>query len=467
MLTANLVVLAMLCQVQAGDASEKVVTLVEQLGSARYADREAAATSLERIGGPALAALRNARESRDPEVRTRAGALAQKIENALLTQPTRLQLNFQNASLPDVARSFSRQTGFRVELSPTNLPKWRQQRVNLQESESVDFWKAIDQLCDLAGLQYNATMHGYLGHGDPVFALTDGATRTLTPISDHGPFRVSLVGVEYQRHLTYAPSGIGARVPPPPRPVVPGPAQREESAPSRLNPITNVQFAAQLLVAAEPRLALSHVRPLQLIEAIDDRGNSLIPVGDDETAHSRYAGYFGVSTSPVVQLQAQLHRPAAPGEWIKRLRGFVTLTVSARRPHPLVVPLVNSAGKSFEDQEHRLTVHDIRPTLTNHNTLVELSIKANESGASSDHADQDVLNDGFQRADPQHLQIEVFDDGGHLIPWFQSAADAETSRFTLTLTNQAQQLNVKELRYYTLTRASVKIPFEFSDVPMP
>ena len=220
-------------------------------------------------------------------------------------------------------------------------------------------------------------------------------------------------------------------------------------------------------MAAEPRLALSQVRPLQLVEAVDDRGNSLIPVGDDETAHNRYAGYFGVSTSPVVQLQAQLHRPAAAGEWIKKLRGFVTLTVSARRPHPLVIPLVNSAGKTFEDQEHRLTVHDIRPTATNHNTLVELSIKANEPAASSDHADQDVFNEGFQRADPQHLQIEVFDAGGHLVPWFQSAADAETSRFTLTLTNQAQPLNLKELRYYTLTRASVKIPFEFTDIPMP
>jgi hypothetical protein len=467
MLSANLVVLAMLCQVQAGDAGPQVVSLVEQLGSARYSDREAAAAALERIGRPALASLRNARASRDPEVRTRAGALAQKIENALLTQPTQVQLNFQNTPLPEVARSFSRQTGFRVELYPTNLAKWRQQRVNLQESESVDFWKAIDQLCDLAGLQYNASMHGYIGHGEPVFALTDGTTRTLTPISDHGPFRVSLIGVEYARHVTYSPNGVGAQVPPPPRPAVLGPAHRETPAPPRLNPVTNVQFAAQLLVAAEPRLALSQIRPLQLVEAVDDRGNSLIPVADDETTHNRYAGYSGMSTGPAVQLQAQLHRPAAVGEWIKKLRGFATLTVSARRPHPLVIPLVNSAGKTFEDQERRLTVHDIRPTATNHNTLLELSIKANEPTGSADHADQDVFNDGFQRADPQHLQIEVFDAGGHLVPWFQSAADAETSRFTLTLTNQAQPLDLKELRYYTLTRATVKIPFEFIDIPMP
>ena len=78
-----------------------------------------------------------------------------------------------------------------------------------------------------------------------------------------------------------------------------------------------------------------------------------------------------------------------------------------------------------------------------------------------------MFDDGFQRADPQHLQIEVIDIGGHLIPWFQSGTDAETSRFTLTLTNQTQTSQLKELRYYTLTRASVQIPFEFADIPMP
>lgn len=152
---------------------------------------------------------------------------------------------------------------------------------------------------------------------------------------------------------------------------------------------------------------------------------------------------------------------------IKKLRGFVNLTVSARRPHPLVVPLVNCVGKTFENQENRLTVHDIRPTPTNHNLLVVLSIKANDSAPSSDRPQDDVFSDGFQRADPQHLQIEVIDASGHMVPWFQSGADVETSRFTLTVTNQAQPLQLKELRYYTLTRAAVKIPFEFGDIPMP
>ena len=84
---------------------------------------------------------------------------------------------------------------------------------------------------------------------------------------------------------------------------------REPAPAPRLNPTTNVQFSAQLLVAAEPRLTLSHVRRLKLVEAVDDLGNSLIPVEDAETMHNRYAGYLGMATGPVVQIQAQLRRP--------------------------------------------------------------------------------------------------------------------------------------------------------------
>jgi hypothetical protein len=467
MLSGELILLAVLSQIPAPAASQDAAALVEQLGSARYADREAAAAALERIGRHALAPLRVARDSRDPEVRTRASALAQKIENLLLTQPTCVQLQFQNTPLPEVARSLSSQTGFRIELYPANLPRWRQQRVILHESGAVEFWKAIDKVCDLAGLQYNASMHGYMGNGEPIFALTDGTSRTLTPISDHGPFRVGLISVEYQKRVTYAPSGVGSHVPPPPRPAVLEPERHEASSPPRLNPVTSAQFSAQLLVAAEPRLALSQVQPLQLTEATDDRGNSLIPVADEEAGHQRYAGYFGMASSPVVQLQAPLRRPEAAGELIKKLRGHISLTVSARRPHPLVVPLTNTAGKTFENQEIRLTVHDIRPTPTTHNLVVEMSIRPNDSSLPSDHPQDDVFSDGFQRADPQHLQIEVIDSTGHLVPWFQSGTDPETSRVKLTVTNQGQPLHLKELRYYTLTRAAVKIPFEFTDIPMP
>ena len=54
-----------------------------------------------------------------------------------------------------------------------------------------------------------------------------------------------------------------------------------------------------------------------------------------------------------------------------------------------------------------------------------------------------------------------------MIPWFQSLTDAENSRVTLTLTSSMQSAAPKELRYYSVARTEVDIPFEFSGIPMP
>ena len=74
------------------------------------------------------------------------------------------------------------------------------------------------------------------------------------------------------------------------------------------------------------------------------------------------------------------------------------------------MPLNSAAGKTFENQDYRLTVHDVRPSPNSHHTLVELSIKAVDPDQSVDHTESDAsFGDGPQRADPQRLQIEVID----------------------------------------------------------
>ena len=158
------------------------------------------------------------------EIKSRSIRILFKVETALLTEPTSVRLDFDGAALTDVAQSLSKQTGFKIALYPQNLPRWKNQRVTLQNSQPVSFWKAVDELCDAASLQYNPTMQGFAGPAEPVFALTEGVVRTLTPVSDQGPFRVRLLSVDYQRRLNYAPSGREptALPPPPPRPAGPG-----------------------------------------------------------------------------------------------------------------------------------------------------------------------------------------------------------------------------------------------------
>jgi hypothetical protein len=464
MLGAKLLLVMMLGHVpgEQPDADE----LIPRLGAGRYADREAASVALERVGRPALPALRAARESNDPEIRNRASGLLHKIEGTLITQPTRVRLDFQHAPLTDVVRSLSQQAGFKVALYPENLAKWKYAKVTLREPEPVPFWKAIDLVCDAAQIQHNPQLHGIAGPREPTFALTDGTVRSVTPNFDHGPFRVSLLGIHYQRDLNYAGSGLGGAGGFGPPPGIPRPAPSPSRNRGRINPVTSVQFTASLMVAAEPRLCISQSGALQVTEAVDDLGNTLTAQAGGGPVVNRFAGYFGVMNGSVLQLQAQLHRPAAPGQTIKKLRGTVPLSISSRRPDPLVVPLNQAVGKRFANPDVELTVHNLRPMPNGPQMLLELTVKGNDRAGAQENADADAFGDVY-RVETHRLQLEIIDSRGLLVPWFPSGLDSDTSRLTLTLTNLPAGGSIKELRYYTLTRASVNLPFEFSDIPMP
>ena len=249
--------------------------LVDQLGSARYADREAAAKALEQLGREAVPALQLGRGSRDLEVRSRAESILRRIEGSLLTQPTMVRLDFSDAPLPEVVSALAQRTGMRIALFPENLPRWKTMRVNLREPEAMPFWKAIDRLCQATSLHGDLELHGLTARNEPTLALGDRNVRPLLPTSDHGPFRVSLVGLDYQRHVGFAV--VASR--PPRNPAGPPVGEQADLGPPRPRPVTSVQCTLQLQVTAEPRLGLSQSGPLQIKEAVDDRGNSLVAAG--------------------------------------------------------------------------------------------------------------------------------------------------------------------------------------------
>ena len=107
----------------------------------------------------------------------------------------------------------------------------------------------------------------------------------------------------------------------------------------------------------------------------------------------------------------------------------------------------------------QLTVHDVRALPDSRHTLVELSIKSNypEPSPAGEH---EAYNSIFQKANHQQLQIDVVDTHDHLVPWFQSLVDAESSRVTLNLSSPNPTVPPKELRYYLVTRSDVELPFE-------
>jgi HEAT repeat protein len=77
-------------------SSKDVQRLIDQLGSARFEDREQATQQLSRLGKSALPGLKEATRSPDAEVRRRAQRLIEQIEppavRALNPPPDRLIL---------------------------------------------------------------------------------------------------------------------------------------------------------------------------------------------------------------------------------------------------------------------------------------------------------------------------------------------------------------------------------------
>jgi len=435
--------------------------LLEQLGATRYADREAAARALEKLGREAIPVLQSARDSRDMEIRTRAAALLQKIEGSLLTMPTMVWLNFKDAPLGDVVQALGQQTGMKVSLFPENLPRWKQERLSLQETQPLPFWKAVDRLCAAASLQYDE-LRGFSTRNQPTLVLTDRITRPVHPTSDHGPFRVSLVGLEFQRHVGFAvvmPRVRGN----------PGQAERpvakQDLAPPLPRPVTSVQCSVQLQVTAEPRLTVSQSGSLQILEARDDQGNSLRMENPGTSVLTRNADYLGGSCSSVVHVRTQLNRPENPGRTIKILRGSVPLRITARQPDPLVVPLATAAGKAFGSSDLHVLVHEVRADPNTHQQQIELTVRVTRSGGLP-ASDEESVSDLGSRFDPHQQNIEIIDTRGHVVPWFQTSIDMESSRITLTMSGRAGT-EPKELRYYRLSETAVNVPFSFSDVPMP
>jgi hypothetical protein len=441
------------------DPERDPASLVAKLGAPRYAERERASHSLEDLGRSALPALRAARVHKDPEIRLRASALKARIEGALLTQPSLVDLDFDNARLPDVARSFGEQCGVRLLLLPESSRILSERRVTLREPAPLPFWKALDRLCAAADLQYSLGRNTTPSGSEPSFPLFDGRSRPGAPSVDSGPFRVSIIGLHYQRDVSFLPDAVAMNSRP----------QRQAEATStsdRGATHFGVQFYAQVQVAAEPRLALALEGPLRIADAVDDLGNSLTgPSRESLTVKERASGYFGFAGGSVVQSQAVLSRPTRPGTLIRKLRGEVPLLVSARVPDPLVVSLASAQGRVYRNDDVTIIVNEVRDRGEDRLPGIDLTIRP--SGAGPRSGAVDASGNELVRPDSYQQQIEILDVQGRSMPWYQSTIDTESGRMLLTLSVPEQAPAASELRFFGLVRSQAIARFDFHDLPLP
>lgn len=430
----------------ASHAQEPADRLVSQLGAPRFIDREQAARDLVALGSPALPALRRARQSPDPEIRDRALPLIQRIYFAQAIAPTRVALDFRDRPLQEVLRALEARSGIPIWLDPRAGKAVAARPITLESAHPLPFWEAIDRLVVEARLRSDLRPVSREGTGGvrPTLVLEEAGDR-LAPAVNWGPFRLKLQSLVERRELNLDPAArpMGDEPPPP-----------------------SWMLSGRLHLLAEPRLSVDRAGAVRLKIATDDQGRSLLP----ETPSPHDAGSdlenlvhrAEFSKNPEMAVPLTFSPSGSRLGRSFRLEGVLPVAVVAMSPDATEIPLAGAVGKTFETDDLAITIVAVGPRPEDGRTVLDLAVRSLLP----------MAEDGSAPAAASMLvdrQIELRDDRGRALPIFMQRAEAEgpALRFRVVVLPTPEGGEPVSLRYRSLLRGVVEVPFRFRDVPLP
>ena len=462
----------------------EISTIVAGLSAPRRADRDRAAIRIEAAGEAAVPALLKAAGSTDLELRLRAAALLDAIEGRTLARPTLVTLDFRDRPITEVVDAIADRTGLGLILDVQGDPRRGDQRITLESTAPVPFWEALDRLGKVAGLRPNTNPNpgwnggGGFGGGGGGFNRGMGPNRfgipgaprrpttgqevALTPDFGPGPmptvrsgrFEIGLVNLHLQRDRVLG--GPGGRRP------------RE---------IATDRFEARLRVWPEPGLSVGKVGEIEVLEAEDDRGQSLIgppPAPDASSMYEQNVG--GASITPI-----RLRYPDNPGTLIRRLKGRFRVTVVGPRPDPLVTSTVSGLGSAVRKRGESIIVHsmaEVPGTGGGKARLVDMMLSRRElAGANGLGGMSGLVPNPTTNQPPGASQawFEFVDDRGRLVDRVTvQGMGVGNGTIVSDVTRRSVRVSQPDgvgppvsVRYVAMTWATLTIPFEFLDLPMP
>ncbi|MDY3552236.1 hypothetical protein R5W24_001316 [Gemmata sp. JC717] len=158
--------------------------LIDALGSEDFAEREAATKRLDELNLLALAGLRAATRSENPEVADRAKDLVKRIErraaNDRLLAPTTVELDATDAPLDTVLAALSKQAGCEVVVGGPRANDTAGAKVTVATGK-VPFWVAVQKVC-AAGRLRVASAGGFVAPGAMPYNVRPGKLPDGTPV---------------------------------------------------------------------------------------------------------------------------------------------------------------------------------------------------------------------------------------------------------------------------------------------
>jgi len=267
--------------------------LLKQLSDSDWHVRRQAGDRLVRGGEDAKPFINDLiRRATDDEARKNALAAMAKIDEDRLVGPSYITLHVRNAPAATVFAELSRQCFAPLATLPENL--WTEPgfpTITLN-AEHQPFWKVAPQLCQKLGIDFRPAQNG-------MRLMRSGGMQTDGIVKVEGPFLVVANQITYSRTRSLV-AGRGEQT----------------------------QFGMNFSVYSEPKLSiLRSSGTIQVEQAIDDHGNSLVPSADQPARGWGAFGGFGGWN-----MYAPLQYPKSnPGARIVKLRGstgFVIQTES-------------------------------------------------------------------------------------------------------------------------------------------
>jgi hypothetical protein len=374
--------------------------LIQQLGSKKYAEREAAARALDARGTDALPALQAACRSDDLEVRRRAGQIVERIQRRLetgrLLGGKRVRLVYDNTSVAEAVSDFSAKTGVPLQLDG-DLLGLSGRKITLDTGE-VPFWEAFEQFCHKAGLaekmtapqtppssggHITYTIHAngrvITAYGGPnggrpqttangPMLLVDARTKN-TPTHVAGALRIRALPSSF--HVAppspviaieeLLPQGRGGGQPPVQGRGLPGQPSASPPEPEKV-----VGFAVE--VRPEPKMSWDGIVRMSIDRAVDEHGQVLVQrepyLAESMNGFSTFNEVMvwdvgdgrprtGTGTSGAQTAPAYLQRGQKESTLLKEVRGTLTVQVQKQQPLITVDEIQKAAGKTFKSADGR------------------------------------------------------------------------------------------------------------------
>ena len=372
-----------------------------------------------------------------------------------LLRPTLVKLDYADRPVADVVRSLAERSGVPMVLFPDEpAAGWRKKRMSLAAPGPVPFWEAIQRLEPTAGLILDELgvrelrLWSDRGMRGPVSVSYDRAFR-CRPASVNGEARMDLRGTGLSTPLQLPTGawrargqGTGVAV---------GAVLRADRGDER---------AAPDHFARAGRARRGSSRP-------STTGAGRLILEPDAKAFEYPKKYYDRNWYAGFDANLYLKTPDSAARSIRRLKGAVPLVMWGRREQVLMVPLVDSEGRTFRGSGVSLKVLK----WTTDGPAPSLDLELRNDGPVPPEDRRNPLFDTYpgivvRRSDEQ---FELLDAAGRRLPidYRSTEVNPTVTRATIRLKPGRPGGPPERLRFHGLVRIETEVRFEFADIPLP